>query len=58
MFRGGNHGTFAVAEHGGKFGGDDRFGGRLDLAVDALKAGADKNKTCINGCRSNGEIYG
>ena len=58
VLSGGNQRAFAVAQHGGKFGCDDRLDGRYNLAVGALKAGTDKNKTCIDWCRSNGEMNG
>ena len=45
----------AVAKNGGKFSGNHRFGGGADLTV-AIRRGADKNKTCIHGCRPNGQI--
>ena len=57
MFGGGDQRTFAVAEHGGKFGGDHGFGDGLNFAVAAVETGADKNKTCIDGCRSKGQAY-
>ena len=57
MFRGGNQRTFAIAENGGKFGRDDGFGGGRNFAVRAIKSGTDKNKTRVDGRRSNGKIY-
>ena len=57
MFGGGDQRTFAVAQHGGKFGGDHGFGGGLNLTVAAIQTGADKNKTCIHRCRSKSQIY-
>ena len=57
MLGGGNQRTFAVAQNGGKFGGDHGFRDRLNLAVAAIEPGADKNKTRIDGCRSKGQIY-
>ncbi len=56
MLCGGNQWAVTVAQNGREFGGDHRFRGRLNLAVTALKAGADKNKTCIHRCRPNGKI--
>ena len=56
MLGGGDERALAVAQHGREFGCDHRFGGRLNLAVDAVEAGADKNKTCIDRCRSDGQI--
>ena len=56
MLGGGNQRTFAVAQHGRKFGGDHGFGGGLNFAVGTIKTGADKNKTCIDRCRSKGKI--
>ena len=55
MFGGRDQRAVAVAEHGGEFGGDDGFGGGLNFAVAAIKTGADKNKTCIDRCRSEGQ---
>ena len=57
MFGGRNQRTVAVAQHGGEFGGDDGFGDRLNFAVGAIQSGADKNKTCIDRCRSKGQTY-
>jgi len=34
------------------------FRNRGNFAIDIIQAGADKNKTCINGCRSNSKING
>jgi hypothetical protein len=55
MFGGGNQRTFTVAENGGKVGSDHgrRYGG--NFAVGIVEAGADKNKTCIDRCRSERE---
>ena len=58
MFGGGNQRTLAVAQHGGKFGGDHGFGGGLNFAIAAIETGADKNKTCIDRCRSKGQTDG
>ena len=58
VFGGGDQRTFAVAENGCKFGGDHGFRDRGNFAVGIIKTGADKNKTCIDGCRSDGEIDG
>ena len=58
MLGGGNQRAFAVAQHGGEFGGDHGFGGGLNFAVGAIKSGADKNKTCIDRCRSKGKVDG
>ncbi len=58
VFRGGNQRTFMVAENGRKFGGDHGFCNRGNFAIGIIQTGADKNKTCIDGCRSNGEING
>ena len=58
MLGGRDQRAVAVAQNGCKFGGDHGFGGRLNFAVAAIEAGADKNKTRIDGCRSNGEING
>ena len=52
MLGGGNQRTFAVAQNGGEFGGDHGFGDRGNFAVGIIEAGADKNKTCIDRCRS------
>ncbi len=57
MFGGGDDRTFAVAQDGSKFGSDHRFGGGLDFAVAAVQPAADKNKTCIHGCRSKSQTY-
>ena len=56
MLGGGDQRSLAVAENGCKFGGNDGFGDGADFAVAAIKAGADKNKTRIHGCRSDREI--
>ncbi len=58
MLGGGNQWTFAVAQNGCKFGGDHGFGGGLNFAVAAVQTGADKNKTRIHRCRSEGQTYG
>ena len=58
VFGGGNQRTFAVAENGGEFGGDHGFGDGRNFAVGAFKTGADKNKTCIDRCRSDGQADG
>ena len=55
---GGNQRTFAVAEHRRKFGGDHGFGDGLNFAVATIQTGADKNKTRIDRCRSEGQIDG
>ena len=52
MFGGGNQRAFAVAENGRKIGGDHGFGDGGNFAVGLIKAGADKNKTRIDRCRS------
>ena len=56
MLGGRDQRPLAVAENGGEFGGDHGLGDGLNLAVAAIKAGADKNKTRIHRCRSNGQI--
>ena len=58
VFGGGNQRTLAVAQHGREFGGDHGFGDGLNFAVAAIEAGADKNKTCIDRCRSEGQTDG
>ena len=58
MLGGRDQRAVAIAQHGGKFGGDHGFGGGLNFAVAAIQAAADKNKTRIDGCRSKGEIDG
>ena len=56
MLGGGDQRTFAVAKNGGEFGGDHGFGGGLDFAVATIQSGADKNKTRIHRCGSEGQI--
>ena len=58
MLGGGDQRTVAVAENGCKFGCDDGFGGCRNFTVGAVQAGADKNKTCIDGCRSERQTDG
>ena len=55
---GGNQRTLAIAQNGCEFGGDHGFRGGLNLAVAAIQSGADKNKTRIYRCRSEGQAYG
>ena len=52
MFGGGNQRAFTIAQNGRKVGGDDGFGDGGNFAVGIIEAGADKNKTCIDRCRS------
>src|SRR5579871_3110385 len=47
-----NQRLVAVAKHSCEFGGNNGIGGGADLAIAAIKAGADKNKTRIDRCRS------
>ena len=54
---GGNQRTFAVAQDGCELGRDHRLRRGTNFAVAALKSRADKNKTRIEGCRSDGQIY-
>ena len=58
MFGGGDQRTFTVAENGRKIGGDHGFRDRGNFAVGIIETGADKNKTCIDRCRSEGKIDG
>ena len=58
MLGGRNQRTIPVAKHGRKFGGDDRFSHRLHFAAGTIHSGTDKNKTCIDWCRSKGQAYG
>jgi hypothetical protein len=58
MFGGGDQRTIAVAENGCKIGGDDGFRGGRNFTVGIIEAGADKNKTCIDGCRSKRKTNG
>src|SRR5581483_8451423 len=58
MLGGRNQGQLAVAEDCCEFGGNNGVGGGADLAIAAIKSGADKNKTRIDRCRSDGEADG
>ena len=58
MLGGGNQRTFAVAKDGREFGGDHGLGRRPNFPVAAIEAAADKNKTCIDRCRSEGQTNG
>jgi hypothetical protein len=53
MLGGRNQRAVAIAQNGCEFGGDDGFGGGLNFTVATIEAGADKNKTRIDGCRSD-----
>ncbi|BBZ97355.1 hypothetical protein BDS110ZK25_19750 [Bradyrhizobium diazoefficiens] len=55
MLGGRDQRTVAVAEDGGEIGRDHLLGGRLNFAVTPLKAGTDKNKTCVDRRRSKRE---
>ena len=55
---GGDQRTFAVAKNGCKLGRDHGSRDRRNFAIGIIETGADKNKTCIDGCRSNGKING
>ena len=52
MLGGGNQRAFTVAQNGRKIGGDHGFGDGGNFAVGIIEAGADKNKTRIDRCRS------
>ena len=58
MLGGGDQRAFAITQHGGELGRDHRLGVGPNLAVASLKASADKNKTCIGRCRSQGQTDG
>jgi hypothetical protein len=45
MLGGRDQRTVTVAQNGSEFSGDHGFGGRLNFAVAAFEAGADKNIT-------------
>jgi hypothetical protein len=55
MLGGRDQRAVAVAQHGGKFGCDDGFSNRLNFAVGTIQPGTDKNKTCIDRRRPNGQ---
>ena len=57
MFRGGNQRTFTVPENGCKVGGDYGFRDRGNFAIGIFETAADKNKTCIQRCRSENQTY-
>ena len=56
MLGGRDQRAVAVAQHGREFGGDHGVGRGLHFAVGTVETGADKNKTRIDRCRSEGEI--
>ena len=58
MLGSGDERAIAVAENGRKVGGDHGFRDCGNFAIGIIQTRADKNKTCIDGCRSNGEING
>jgi len=58
MLGGRNQRAFAVTEYSRKIGGGYGFSECGNFAVSLIKAGADKNKTRIDRCRSERQADG